>query len=145
MHQIIERADLVLRRLHLDVVDNAVGRIEKESRLRLLATRKRQQNILGHVGGTDAYALQAGTVHLQRDPGLIQSLVDMHIDGPIDGLDPVHELSGKYSVLGNIIAVYLYIDCRGNTKIENLGHDIGRLKEELDTRETLAEFRRNLF
>ena len=64
--------------------------------------------------------------------------MDMHVDGTTDGLDPVHQFSGEDIVLGIVVAVYLHVNRRGNTEIEDLGHDIGRLEEELDTWKTLA-------
>jgi hypothetical protein len=65
--------------------------------------------------------------------------MDMRVDGARDHANRFQQLCSKRGVLLELGAGELDVDCRRQTEIQNLRDDIGRLEEELDSRELLRQ------
>ena len=87
---------LVLRRLHRDVVDHAVLRIEPERRRRLRAARQRDQHVLADVGApTGRSAAGACGPSAGSRAGRVQALVHVRVDRAGDLPDRLRQLGGE--------------------------------------------------
>jgi hypothetical protein len=85
---------LVLRRLHRDVVDHAVLRVEPERRRRLRAARQRDQHVLADVGRRQARLLQPRAIHREVTGGLVVALVHVRVDRARDARDLLGQRRG---------------------------------------------------
>ena len=135
---------MILRRLHRDIVGDAVLRAEPEGRIDLLAARKRDQHVLRHGARGEIDLLQAGAVHLQPHGRLVQPLMDMDVHRARQLPDLARQL-GRLRKAGFLVhAQDLHVHGGGLAEIEDLGDDVGRLEEELDAgkvfRELSAQF-----
>ena len=71
----------ILRRLHRDVVANAVFRIQPESRRGLEAGAERDEQVLGYVLGLQAQGLNACAVDIHMQRRLVEGLLHMDVRG----------------------------------------------------------------
>src|SRR6185295_15722497 len=141
VEQRVERVEAVLRRLHRDVVDHAVLRIEPEGGRGLRAAREREQHVLPDVESRQADLLQPRAVHLQVDRRAVHALVHVRVDRAGDLLDLLGQLGGERVVGGQVRAAELHVDRRRQAEVEDLRDDVGRLHEELDAGEPPGELR----
>ena len=105
------------------------------------AARQRDQQAVGHVALRHARLLGEGPVGVDHDPRRVEDLLDMHVHGPRHraelGCDLLRDAEIRVG-LGQRPRD-LDVDRRGETEVEDLVHDVGRLGEELELREALGQ------
>ena len=121
----------VLRRLHGDVIADATLRIEPEGGSGLKAGAQGDQQVAGDIALAQADGLREGAVDIQMQRGRVVGLLHVDIDRAGDGANAVGELPRHFVIAELVAAGDLHVDGRGDTEVENLGDDVGRLKEEL--------------
>ena len=138
-HQIVEAGHAILRRLHGHLVGDAVLRIQPEVRRRLEAAAQRDQHALRHVARVQSHLRDAGAiqVHVQRGRG--EQLLHVDIGGAGNVPHPVGDLLRDVVVALLVGADHLHVDRRGQSEVQNLGDDVGRLEEELHAGEALRQ------
>src|SRR5712692_3985053 len=129
----------ILRLLHRNGILHAVFRIQPESRGSLKAGAERNKNVLRHVARLHANGLGAGPVDFHIERRIIKGLlnVDIYRAGNVT------ELAGEFfpdKIISALIhAGDFHVDGRGSAEIQNLRHDVRRLKKELHAGKTLRK------
>ena len=95
--------DLVLRRLHADVVVDAVGPVHPEVRRHRAVAAERDQHVAGDVALRQAQLRGLDAIHIQADLRLVDHLVDVHVGRAGNARDLAGELLGDF-VVGRRIA-----------------------------------------
>ncbi len=137
--QRIQRIDPVLRRLHANVVVDAVGPVHPKVRRHLAAAAERDQHVAGDVALRQTQLRRLDAIHVQADLRLVDHLVNVNVGRAGDARNPVRELLGNLVVGVGVSPDHLQIDGRGKAEVQNLGGDIGRLEEEGHVGKPLAE------
>ena len=75
------RINAILRRLHGDIVVDAVFGIEPERRRGLKTGAERDENVLRNVASLHAHGLRACTVNIHVERRRIKSLLDVNVHG----------------------------------------------------------------
>src|SRR6202041_1282347 len=122
--------DLVLRSLHGDVVRDAVLRVEPEVRSCLEAGAERDEHVVGDISLRRSHLLDSHPVDIVLKARLIELLLNMHIDGARYGAHLLCDLRSGFEIVGHIGSDGLNIDRSGDTEVERLGDDAGRLEKE---------------
>ena len=128
--QIIERTDLVLRRLHREIIRNPRFRIGPEIRRHLL--RRAQADI--DVGG-DGVRVQpelrgARAVDIGIECRRIDLLLQMRIRDPRYRRNPPAQFVGDAQIVVLVVPDGADVDLRRQAKIEDLRDDVGGLEIE---------------
>src|SRR5580692_4608918 len=129
----------ILRRLHGDVVAYAVLRIEPEGRRGLKAVAQRNENVARDILGLQANGLRACAIDIHVKRGFVESLLHVDVNGSGDMAELVRQFFRHNVVAALVRSRYRDVDRRGRSEIQDLRHDVGRLKEELRTRKSLRQ------
>ena len=87
-----------------------------------------------------AYLLGSHAVDREVQPGLVEQLVQVHIDSPGDRTDLLGESRGKRKIVRHVGTNDLNVNWSGKTKVQNLSDDVGRFEEEGCGGEILWQF-----
>ena len=140
VHQVLQRRHAVLRRLYGDGIGNAVLWIQPEIGGRLEASAQADQHALCDFLGIQSDLIDARAVHIEVKSGQAHHLLHVHVRRAGNLAQPICDSLRDVVVPAHIGAHYLNIDRRGQSKIENLRHDIGGLEEELHARKPRWKF-----
>src|SRR5438876_7617722 len=130
----------ILRLLHRDVVLHAIFRIQPESRGGLEAGAKRDKNVLRHVARLHAHGLRAGPVNFHKERGVVKGLLNVDIHGTRNVTEFAREFLPHQIISALVHAGDFHVDGCGSAEIQDLRHDVRRLKEELHSRKALRKF-----
>ena len=139
-HHVLQRRNVILRRLHGNGVRNAVLWIQPEIRRSLEAAAQRYQHVLCHVTRVHPHLRALRTINLQIQCRQCEHLLDVYIRRTWDLSHPVCDLLCDGVIALHVGAGYLDINGRWQSKVEDLGHDICRLKEKLYSRKATGQF-----
>ena len=139
IHQVLQRGHAVLRRLHRHLVGHAVLRIQPEVRRGLETAAQRDQHALRHVARIHSHLRGLGAVNLKMQGRQTEHLLHVHIGSSVHVTQTVGDLLGDDVVALHVLTGDLDVNRCGQSKVENLGHDIGRLKEELHAGELAGQ------
>ena len=138
--QLIERIEAVLRRLHADVVADAVGRVQPEARRHLVVAAQRNQHAARHVALRQAHLARPSRGRRSGSAAAARSTWWM-CTSAAPGIaatccrEPLRDL-----VVGRGIAAdHLQVDRRGQAEVQDLVRDVRRLEEEHHVRELLVQ------
>ena len=123
--------DAILRSLHGDVVVDAVFGIEPEGRSGLKAGAERDQNVLCDVAGLHADGLRASAIDIHEERRRVKGLLDVYIHGAGNVAHLRREFLRDDIVARLVGSGDGDVDGRGSTEVQNLGDDVGGLKEKL--------------
>src|SRR3974377_989067 len=73
------RVKAILRRLHRDAVAHAAARVEIEAWRRLEAATERNEEALGHIALREADCLGTCAIHVHREVGAVERLLNARI------------------------------------------------------------------
>ena len=122
----------VFGRLHDDGIVHAVLRIDPVIRRELHVAAQRDQQAVGDVLLGEAKLIGARAVHVEAQLGCVDDLVQVDVHRAGNVRQARGDLAGQRVVGGRVgeRADHLHVDGRGQSEIEDLAHDIGRLEEE---------------
>ena len=109
-----------MRRLHGDVVADAVVGVEPEVRRGLEAAAGGGQQALGDVALLRPMLAGLGAIHVDHEFGIVEGLLDAQVGGSGDVLDLVEQLLGEGAIAVQVGADDLDIDGRGKAEVEDL-------------------------
>ena len=128
--EIVERADLVLGRLHREIIRNSRFGIGPEIGRHLLRRAQADIDVGGdgvrvepELGGTRA-------IDIGIERRCIDFLLQMRIRDPRYRRDPPAQLFGNAQIVVLVVADRADVDLRRQAEIEDLGDDVGRLEIE---------------
>src|SRR5258708_24795156 len=87
-----------------------------------------------------AYLLRSYAVDGEIDAGLVEQLVQVHVDSPGNHADLFGHPCRKREIARHVGTDDLNVNRRRQTKVQSLGDNVGRLKEERNTGEGLRQF-----
>ena len=122
----------VFGRLHDDGIIDAVLRIDPVIGRELQVGAERDQQAVGDVLLREPELIGAGAVHVEAQLGRVHDLVHVHVHRPRNARQARGDLLGQ-RVIGWRIGQrpdHLHVDGGGQAEIQDLAHDIGRLKEK---------------
>ena len=125
-----QRADLVLRRLHHDIIGNTVCRIGPEVGRHLLRRAQARGDVVADVARGDAELKSPRAIDLDEEIGGIDLLLQMGVDHSWNGCDTAAHLLGNAQIFDPVIADRAYIDLCGESEVQNLRRHIGGLEVE---------------
>ena len=142
--EVTQRADLVFRRLHRDVIGDAVGRIGPEIGRNLFGGAQAGADIVADIARGDAELQSPRAVDLDVEIRRIDFLLQMRVDDAGDLGDAAAQILGNAQILDAIVADGAHVDLRGEPEIQDLRRDVGRLEIEHVRREAAGSTCRNL-
>src|SRR5260370_12677988 len=130
----IDRIEPILRRLCGHRVRDPHLWIEPEVRLNRSAGVEGNINAVCHILLGEAELRGPNTINIEMQSGRIDDLMHVNIDCPGNSRQALAEPT-RNLVVGRVITLYLNIDGRRKSEVENLHHHVGRLEEEGEIRE----------
>ncbi len=103
------------------------------------ARAQRHQNVAGDVSFAKSHLLRSHAVDREVQPGLVEQLVQVHIDGAGDRTDLFGHSRRKREVVRHVAADDLNVNRGRQAKVQNLGDDVGWLEEERSGGESLRQ------
>ncbi len=128
--QIVQRLDVVLRRLGRDVVVHAVLPVQEEQRRGLETAAQRVQHAARDVALGQTVLLRLGAVDIDLEVRVVELLLDARVDHAGHRAHLVEDLVGDDAVAGDVGAVDLDVDRRRHAEVQDLRDDVGRQEVE---------------
>ena len=130
--EILQRLDVVLRRLGREVVVDAVLPVEEEHRRGLEAAAQGVQHAVRDVALGQPVLLRLGAVDGDLEVRIVERLLDARIDDARHLAHLLENLVGDLAVAVDVGAVDLDVDRRRQAEIQDLGHDVRGQEIERD-------------
>ncbi len=124
-----------MRRLHRDLVADAVAGIQPEIGRGCETPAERNQHALRNIARIHAHLRDAGALDVQMQRRQVEQLLHVHVSGAGNAPQPVGNLLRDLVVGRHVGADELNVDGRRQAEVQDLGDDVGRLEEELHARE----------
>jgi hypothetical protein len=133
-----------LRRLSGQTVADPVLRIEPVGGRYLGARTERYQDAVGHIALCETRLGGFRTVHFEVEARLVEELVNVGIHRAGDFADFCRHLLRDGEIALHVVTYELDVNRGGETEIQDLAHDVGRLEKEFDAGEFARQFRAQL-
>ena len=132
--KLLQALDIILRRLHCDVVAHVVLRIEIKRWRGLEASTQARKHIIGHIVLTEAYLLCPCPVDIDCPVQQIEGLLDSQVGRAWNMTDLLHHMLGQIVVLLERIPDHLHVYLCRQTEVQYLAHHVRGQVIELRSR-----------
>ena len=128
--EVLDRVDVVLRRLLDEVVIDAVIPVQEKHRGDLKAPAQGIEYIAGHIAFGISTLGRFRAVNIDIEFRIVEGLFDARIHDARDLADLAQYLVGDLAIAIDIRAIDLDVNRRRQPEVQNLRHHIGRQERE---------------
>ena len=144
VHESARGIDVILRDHRIELIGDAICRIDPEIQTHLLRTGQCAEHAIGDILFGEAQNGSLGPIHGNIETRGVVRFLDPEVHQPRNLAECAQQLAGEPEDLVPVRSNKLNVDGCGQPEIQNLGDDVGGRKPNCDVRELLAHLQSNL-